>query len=112
MELPARIPASTSNRPTAAGKIATCQWSAAGSPILFLFCRDTSRISEPLMLRGSPHLEELAVCGSGRIDEQLAAESERAEFVFEAEAFELEGGANRQKDMVALGSQRSRGRLC
>jgi len=40
-------------------------------------------------------LEELAVGGTGSVDEQLAAESERAEFVFEAEAFELECGANR-----------------
>ena len=60
------------------------------------------------MLRSSPQLKELFVCCSGSVDEQLAAEGERAEFVFEAEAFELEGGANRQKDMVALGSQRSR----
>jgi hypothetical protein len=48
-----------------------------------------------LMLRGSPELEELAVGGSGRVDEQLAAEGERAQFAFEAKAFELEGGANR-----------------
>jgi hypothetical protein len=64
------------------------------------------------MLRGSPQLSELVVCGSGRVDEQFAAEGEGVEFVFEAEAFELEGSANRQEDMVALGSQRSGGRLC
>jgi hypothetical protein len=62
-----------------------------------------------LMLRGSPHLKKLGVSRSGSIDEQLAAEGKGVEFVLEAEAFELEGGANRQEYMVDLGSQRSRG---
>jgi len=42
----------------------------------------------------------------------LRQRAKGAEFVLEAEALKLEGSANRQKDMVALGSQRSRGRLC
>jgi len=61
------------------------------------------------MLRSSPQLKKLVVGGSGSVDEQLAAEGEGTEFVLEAEAFELEGGANRQEDMVALGSQRPGG---
>ena len=61
------------------------------------------------MLRSIPQLKQLLVCRSGSVDEQLAAEGEGAEFVFEAEALELEGGANRQEDVIALGSQRSRG---
>jgi hypothetical protein len=33
------------------------------------------------MLRSSPQLKELFVCCSGSVDEQLAVEGERAEFV-------------------------------
>ena len=61
------------------------------------------------MLRSRPKLKQFVVGRSRRVDEQLAAEGERTEFVLEAEAFELEGGANRQEDMVALGSQRASG---
>jgi len=44
----------------------------------------------------------------------LRQRGERAEFVFEAEAFQLEGSANvspRQEDVIALGPQRPRGRF-
>jgi len=63
------------------------------------------------MLRGSPQLKKFVVGRSRGVDEQLAAEGERAEFVFEAEAFQLEGSANRQGDVIALGPQRPRGRF-
>jgi hypothetical protein len=65
--------------------------------------------SDKLMLRSSLQLKKLVVGRAGSVDEQLAAEGEGAEFVLETEAFELEGGANRQEDMVALGSQCSGG---
>ncbi len=61
------------------------------------------------MLRSSPHLKQLVVGRSGSVDEQFAAEGGGAEFVLEAEAFEFKGGANRQENMIALGSQCSRG---
>jgi hypothetical protein len=61
------------------------------------------------MLSSSSEQKKFIIDRSRRFDEQLAAESERTDLVLEAEAFELESGADRQENMVALGSQRSRG---
>ncbi len=57
------------------------------------------------MLR-SGHPKKLKFCiGDTRgVDEQFATEGEGIEIIFDAQGFELEGRANRHKNVVALGS--------
>jgi hypothetical protein len=47
------------------------------------------------MLRKRPKLLEFGIGGSRRVNEQLTTKRKGIELVFDAQAFELEGGANR-----------------
>jgi hypothetical protein len=51
---------------------------------------------------------EFGISGLRCIDEELAARGKRAEFVFQAQALQLESCTNRHKHVIALGF----GRLC
>ena len=61
------------------------------------------------MLRSVSQLLEFCIGGTGGVNEQFATKGKRIELVFEAQAFEFEGGTNRQEDVVALSSHRSSG---
>ena len=63
------------------------------------------------MLRSRPEQLKLGIGGARCVDEQLAAKREGGELVGDAQALKLECGVNRHEDVVALGSQRARGRL-
>ena len=64
-----------------------------------------------LLLRNCPEHLKLDVGGARCVDKQLAPKRKELEIVRNAQAFQLERGVNGHENMIALGPQRSRGRL-
>ena len=61
------------------------------------------------MLRSCPQHLQLGIGAARRIDQQLATQSKRIGLVRQAQALQLEGGVNGNRDIVALRAHRARG---
>jgi len=63
------------------------------------------------MLRSRSEQLKLGLGGARCVDESLSTEREGIELVHDAQGFKLERGVDGHEDVIALGSQRSRGGL-